>query len=65
MVGSEAHGLGVAVEARLDERVTIPMATGESLNAAVAGSIVLFEAARQRRHGPSDSNPRSAAEGDL
>ncbi len=65
VVGSEAHGLGVAVEARLDERVTIPMATGESLNAAVAGSIVLFEAARQRRHGPSDSNPRSAAEGDL
>ena len=32
------------------EAVAIPLAGGvESLNAAVAGSILLFEAARQRR----------------
>jgi TrmH family RNA methyltransferase len=32
--------------------VAIPMAAGvESLNAAVAGAVILFEAARQRRRG--------------
>lgn len=64
VVGSEAHGLGPAVTDRLDERVSIPMEAGESLNAAVAGSIVLFEAARQRRAGASGGNRRSSAGGD-
>ena len=33
----------------LDAAVTIPMAAGESLNVAMAGTALLFEAARQRR----------------
>jgi len=64
VVGSEAHGLGPALTERLDERVSIPMEAGESLNAAVAGSIVLFEAARQRRAALAGRNGRSCAGGD-
>ena len=51
VVGSEAHGLSAAV--RADARVQlcrIPLGEDglESLNAAVAGSVILFEAQRQR-----------------
>jgi RNA methyltransferase, TrmH family len=50
LIGSEAHGLSADVVARCDSLVTIPMApTVESINAATAGAVVLFEAARQRR----------------
>ncbi len=50
LVGSEAHGLDPAVIASADLGVTIPVAsTVESLNVAVAGAVVLFEASRQRR----------------
>ena len=50
LVGSEAHGLPDDALARCDRLVSIPMeGRVESLNAAVAGSVVLFEAARQRR----------------
>ena len=50
VVGNEAHGLPGGLEALLDATVRIPMAGRiESLNAGVAGSVVLFEAARQRR----------------
>jgi TrmH family RNA methyltransferase len=49
VLGSEAHGVPDAVAARLDGTVTIPMAGAtESLNVAVAASVLLFEAARQR-----------------
>jgi TrmH family RNA methyltransferase len=50
VVGNEAHGLDASMHPGLDEHLRIPM-TGdvESLNVAVAGAIVLFEAARQRR----------------
>ena len=49
VVGSEGRGLGSAVRQRCDLLLRIPMhgAIG-SLNAAVAGSILLFEAATQR-----------------
>ena len=47
VLGHEARGLGSALP--VDERVTIPMVAGESLNLATAGSVLLFEAARQRR----------------
>jgi len=49
VVGSEGQGLGPAVRRRCDLVVRIPMrgAIG-SLNAAVAGSILLFEALAQR-----------------
>jgi len=50
LVGSEAHGLPDEVVELADDRLTIPLDPGvESLNAAVAGAVVLFEAARQRR----------------
>jgi TrmH family RNA methyltransferase len=47
VLGNEAHGF--AADVPLDARVTIPMAAGESLNVAMAGTVLLFEAARQRR----------------
>lgn len=51
LVGSEAHGLAASVVSRCDALVTIPMAaTVESINAAVAGAVLLFESARQRRN---------------
>jgi TrmH family RNA methyltransferase len=43
LVGSEAHGLPPEVTERCDRLVTIPMPGGaESLNAAVAGSIIAY-----------------------
>jgi len=43
LVGSEAHGLADDVVEAADLRVTIPMVAGsESLNAAVAGSILAY-----------------------
>ncbi len=49
-VGSEGSGVPRDLISRMDETVAIPhMPQVESLNAGVAGSIVLYEAARQRR----------------
>ncbi|HYN49093.1 MAG TPA: 23S rRNA (guanosine(2251)-2'-O)-methyltransferase RlmB [Candidatus Nanopelagicales bacterium] len=66
VVGSEGRGLGPAVRRRCDLLVRIPMhGRIESLNAAVAGSILLYEAAAQRRlpesplHPPADDEPES------
>lgn len=51
VLGSEAHGLDPAVAVAVAEMVSIPMAGGvESLNVAMAGTLLVFEAARQRRH---------------
>lgn len=50
LLGSEAHGLDQNLVQRCTLAVSIPMeGQVESLNAAVAGSVFLFEAARQRR----------------
>ena len=50
VIGGEAEGVGPELEAWGTEEVGIPLAHGvESLNAAVAGAVILFEAARQRR----------------
>lgn len=50
VVGGEARGAGDHASQRADELISIPMARAvESLNAAVAGSVILFEAVRQRR----------------
>jgi TrmH family RNA methyltransferase len=50
VLGSEARGLSDAVIALVDQPVTIPMAgRSESLNVAMAGSVLCFEALRQRR----------------
>jgi len=49
LVGSESHGLSDAAAAMADALVRLPMAGEvESLNASVAGSILLYEAVRQR-----------------
>ena len=60
VVGSEGQGLGPAVRRRCDTFMRIPMrgAIG-SLNAAVAGSILLFEAVAQRDPAGSAAPPRS------
>jgi 23S rRNA (guanosine2251-2'-O)-methyltransferase len=57
VVGSEGHGLQPTVRRRCDLFVKIPMrgAIG-SLNAAVAGSILLFEVAGQRDAGTSEAS---------
>jgi TrmH family RNA methyltransferase len=47
VVGNETHGLDSGLT--FDGVVTLPMGAGESLNAAMAGTALLFEAARQRR----------------
>lgn len=48
-VGNESSGVPVEVERAADAIISIPMAAGvESLNAGVAASLVLYEAARQR-----------------
>ncbi len=49
LIGGEAHGAGATAEGVATGRVTIPMRDAtESLNAALAAGVLLFEAARQR-----------------
>jgi TrmH family RNA methyltransferase len=49
VLGNEARGLPHAVLERVDGRIAVPMAgAGESLNVAMAGTVLVFEAARQR-----------------
>ena len=50
LLGNEAHGLPADVVDAADVAVRIPMAGRvESLNVAMTGTVVAFEAARQRR----------------
>ncbi len=54
ITGSEAHGASTEAEQITTARVMIPMAhRTESLNAAVATAVILFEAARQQRASPA------------
>ncbi len=48
LIGNEGAGLSPLALHLADERIAIPCKT-ESLNAAVAGSVLLYEAMRQRR----------------
>ena len=49
VIGGEAEGAGKHLRAAADDTIAIPMPAGsESLNAAAAGSILLYETARQR-----------------
>lgn len=58
VVGSEGQGLGPAVRRRCDALVRIPMKGHvASLNAAVAGSILMYEASSQRG-GAAEPAPR-------
>jgi TrmH family RNA methyltransferase len=50
IVGGEAAGAGKEAAALVTGRVSIPMTGGaESLNVAMAATVLLFEAARQHR----------------
>jgi RNA methyltransferase, TrmH family len=52
VIGSEAHGLSAEGMALSTRQIGIPMqGRSESLNAAIAGSVILFEALRQRTRG--------------
>jgi TrmH family RNA methyltransferase len=52
VLGNEAHGLGDDLAGHLDGHVTIPMGgPAESLNVAMAASVLCFESARQRGSG--------------
>jgi TrmH family RNA methyltransferase len=60
VVGSEAHGLPESVVAACDGALTIELAgAAESLNVAMAATVLLFEALRQRRAavGPRPATP--------
>lgn len=51
LIGNEANGLSDTIAAMADTYVKIPMVGRvESLNAAVAASVLMFETARQRRN---------------
>lgn len=51
LIGNEAGGLSEKVAALADKLIKIPMAGKvESLNAAIAAAILMYEAARQRRN---------------
>ena len=51
-IGNEGSGLSLALRDAASQRVTIPMPGGfESLNAAAAAAVCLFECVRQRRRG--------------
>ncbi len=50
IVGNEARGISTGASALATERISIPMWNKvESLNAAIAASVILFEGTRQRR----------------
>jgi TrmH family RNA methyltransferase len=54
-VGNESNGLPAEVVRAADAAISIPMAASvDSLNAGVAASLVLYEAARQRRLAAGD-----------
>ncbi len=58
IIGSEASGAGEEAARLATGRVSIPMIGGaESLNAAMAATVILFEAARQRRSSPWKESP--------
>lgn len=52
VLGNEAHGLPTDLIESLDQLLTIPMpGPTESLNVAMAGTVICFEVLRQRRRG--------------
>ena len=58
IVASETGAESETIEELATKAISIPMAAGvDSLNAAIAGAVILFEAARQRRRGPRRSAP--------
>jgi 23S rRNA (guanosine2251-2'-O)-methyltransferase len=61
VVGSEGFGISGQLRRRLDQTVRIPMrGKVASLNAAVAGSVLLFAAAEQRGEAATEPPPQPA-----
>jgi RNA methyltransferase, TrmH family len=61
VIGAEGSGLSPELAARCEARITIPCpGPVESLNAAVAASILLFEASRQRASNQTSAIRRKA-----
>jgi TrmH family RNA methyltransferase len=59
VIGSEGSGLAPEIAAQCDARITIPCpGPVESLNAAVAASVLLYEASRQRVPAPASKEQR-------
>src|SRR5206468_1224082 len=59
VIGSEGAGLSRELLRQMDEVVTIPHSPKvESLNAAMAASVVLYEAARQRGFATAEARRR-------
>lgn len=55
VLGNEAHGLAPALLEEIDEIVSIPMVgRSESLNVAMAGSVICFDVLRRRRAARQD-----------
>ena len=53
IVGNEAHGVGAEARSVVQSSISVPMANQtESLNAAMAAGIILFEAVRQKNRRP-------------
>ena len=53
IIGNEAQGASAEARALATLNITIPLENGvESLNAAMAAGIILYEAVRQRHSGP-------------
>lgn len=60
IIGGEASGASPAASRLATGRVKIPMAEGpESLNAAMAATVILFEVARQKRRRAAETLPTS------
>jgi len=58
LIGNEGNGVPVDLASRCDCAITIPTpGPVESLNAAVAASVILYEAARQRAAQPGSKPP--------
>jgi TrmH family RNA methyltransferase len=50
VIGSEAHGISEEIRQYIDTWTSVPMpGKAESLNAAIASSVILYEALRQRK----------------
>lgn len=61
VIGNEGNGVPAELAAKADEAVTIPCpGPVESLNAAVAASVLLYEASRQRAKNGMQKMPRGA-----
>jgi TrmH family RNA methyltransferase len=62
LVGNERHGVAGVPEEAIEARIGIPQTPrAESLNAAVAGSIVLYEIARAHQSMPDARGARTSA----